>query len=236
MDREGILREIRRTAEANGGKALGYRSFVAKTGIGDWWKHWPNWSDAVRDAGLQPNVPLEAFTDEYLIEQLIALARKLGHYPVWREWRVEKRSNPEFPGEQAIRKRLGTTAEAAQRVFDYCREHDGYDDVLPIVEPAIKIGATITGRTAPARGYVYLIKSGRTYKIGKAISVDQRSRQFSIQLPHPHVVVHKIETDDAAGIEAYWHRRFADKRQGTSEWFALTADDVNAFKRRQRFM
>ncbi len=82
------------------------------------------------------------------------------------------------------------------------------------------------------KGYVYMMRSGRRYKIGKTNSPTRRHREVRLDLPEATVLVHSIETDDPTGIEAYWHRRFSEKRVRDTEFFTLDASDVAAFKRR----
>jgi Meiotically up-regulated gene 113 len=81
-------------------------------------------------------------------------------------------------------------------------------------------------------GFVYLMKSGRYFKIGKSNAVGRRERELAIQLPDMAATVHAISTDDPHGIESYWHRRFESKRKN-GEWFALDQADVQVFKRRK---
>lgn len=72
----------------------------------------------------------------------------------------------------------------------------------------------------------------RRFKIGKATAVNRRMGQINLETPEDVELIHQIEMDDANGIEAYWHKRFADKRSN-GEWFRLSDADVRAFKRRK---
>lgn len=235
-----VLDEIRRTARENGGVPLGRQRFCAETGIkeGDWsGRYWARWSDALREAGFQPNRLQARLDDSLVLEKLVLLVRELGRLPVEAELKMRRREDPTFPSHNTFN-RFGSRPKLAAAVTAWCEGRHGYDDVVKICAPH---RTTATNDVAPRPvtagaefGSVYLLKSGRYYKIGRSNAVGRRERELAIQLPEKATVVHSIKTDDPVGIELYWHRRFEARRKH-GEWFELTAQDVAAFKRR-RFM
>lgn len=238
MEKRHILSEIARTAAENGGVALGRQKFFEATGIreSDWsGKYWVRWSDAVTEAGFEPNQLQEPFAEEFLLEKYAELIRELGHIPTSPEVRMKARNSPEFPSHNTF-SRLGPKAERVARMHAYCVEREDLLDVAAICEPHLvsKLPNTEEARGEPEgpSGYVYLIKSGRYYKIGRTNSVSRREKELAIHLPEPAETLHTIATDDPPGIEAYWHRRYSDKRKN-GEWFELTSADVKAFRRRK---
>jgi hypothetical protein len=118
----------------------------------------------------------------------------------------------------------------------YCTERFDLADVARIATDVLKAESAEPPATdnAPIVGYVYLMKSGRRYKIGHTNSPARRHREVRLDLPDPTLVVHTIATDDPGGIEAYWHGRFQSKRIRDTEFFSLDARDVAAFKRWKR--
>jgi len=103
---------------------------------------------------------------------------------------------------------------------------------LPLLNPEKEnTDDKITLETAEI-GFVYLMKSGKYYKIGRSNDADRRAYELRIILPEKLEVIHKIKTDDPVGIEEYWHKRFKDKRKN-GEWFELTKQDIEIFRRRK---
>jgi hypothetical protein len=237
MTKDHILSEIRRTASLNGGKPLGIARFFAETGIktSDWnGKYWIRWGDALKEAGYQPNQLNAALGDDDLLGNLANLMRELGHFPVMAEFKLKARTDPGFPSFNTFG-RFGKKRQLAARLRDYLLKQgqedlaalcpliiDGDDELEPVRESSDDV----------VYGFVYPIKSGRYFKVGKTNSAGRRERELAIQLPERATTVHVIRTDDPSGIEAYWHKRFGAKRKN-GEWFELDASDVMAFKRRK---
>jgi hypothetical protein len=240
MDREQILDAIRRCAEENGGRPLGRERFYAATGIreSDWsGRFWIRWNDALVEAGFTPNRLNAAHEEEHLLRQLALFVRELGRYPVEAEVRMRRRTDPTFPSANTFR-RFGNKQATIGRLAAYCETESELGDVLAILDPLVEAESEVDENPgagpAASDGFVYLVKSGKHYKIGRSNSAGRRFYEIGLQLPEAVKVVHYLTTDDPVGIERYWHDRFADRR-ANGEWFALTAADVKAFRRR-RFM
>lgn len=212
MKKQHILDEIRRTAEANGGQPLGKQRFENETGIKfhDWYgKYWARWGDALTEAGFAPNPMQAALQDAEILPRLITLIREFGRYPTSGELRMREHNDPTFPTVFSRSARRGWIA----KLRTFCETVAGYDDAAAILGTAsdMENGEDYAPATGEAleTGYVYLalMKVGREkrYKIGKADIVGRRARQIAVDLPEELELVHVISTDDAYGIEGYWH-------------------------------
>jgi len=227
-----ILTEIARTSKANKGTPLGVRRFYAETGIkeGDWLRYWARWGDALTEAGLTPNTLQAGYGAEHLLELLASFARELGRVPGRNDLQLKAHRDRGFPAPTTFQ-RLGKKHDVVARLAAFCEKRPDYRDVLALCTQ-VAPPESDAGSAVEVFGYVYLLKSGRFFKIGRSNAVGRREYELAIQLPEKVRRVHSIKTDDPVGIEDYWHRRFADRRKN-GEWFDLTAQDVAAFKRRK---
>jgi Meiotically up-regulated gene 113 len=241
VQRGHILDEIRRCAADNGGVPLGIERVAAETGIVQTaWagKYWVRWNDALEEAGFPPNRMNQPLPDDHLLRHLALLVRDLGRFPVAREIRMRRREDSDFPSANTF-SQLGDKQAVIARLAEYCSTAPDLGDVAEICAPLV--ASSMPAEERLDRGspkldeFVYLMKSGKHYKIGRSNSVGRRTYEIGLKLAEPLTEVHHIATDDAVGIEDYWHRRFKSK-EVNGEWFLLTPKDVAAFKRRRRFM
>lgn len=229
-----ILSEIQRLAGENGGQPPGARLFAQHTGLREHtWRgvYWARWSDALTDAGFIPNKPPERYEENLLLDRLVKFCRERRKFPTAMELRLYGRSHSDFPNQKSYQRHFGTMANLHRRLFEFARADDKYSDVASIL---VGQAPSFEGMSKPASdGFVYLIQWGANYTIGRGDQLERRVKQVRTGLPDSGKLVHAIRTDDPPGIEAYWHRRFADKRAENGEWFKLTRTDVAAFKRRK---
>lgn len=192
-------------------KPPGVQVFERETGIKrwDWYPDiWLRWGEALEEAGYSSNQLQPRIDDDVVVERYIALARELGRFPVvGRKAKTEK----SFPSHRVF-DRFGGKEALIERVGGYCREHPGFDDIMALFDSHKGQSASVGGRARHSEpkvttGFVYLMKSGRHYKIGRTSSIGRRGSELAIKIPVPPKTIQSIETDDPVGVEAYWHRR-----------------------------
>ena len=226
-----ILSEIKRIAAGNDGVAPGQNLFSKTTGISSAkWRgvYWLKWSDALAEAGFAANEWNSKLATDDVALKLAAFARQLGRLPTRTEIKMHRRSDPSFPSHSTVDNHFRTNADLNAALLDLAERDEEWGDLANFL---VRPDANRVEVASTSDGFVYLLKSGQHYKIGRSEDIERRFREVRIALPEAVTLIHTIRTDDPSGIEAYWHRRFADKR-ANGEWFALTGADVKAFCRR----
>ena len=174
-EKQEIFELIRRFAAQNGGNAPGAQRFQSLTGIGksQWYpKLWHRCGDAVREAGFHGNSMAQSIGHEPLIKKYIELIRELQRFPIEGDLVLKRSADRSFPHKDAFLHKLGGKGQRAAEILEFCRVHEGYEDVVPFCE-AVASSITLEMddaflESAPV-GYVYLLKHGtrREYKIGR---------------------------------------------------------------------
>jgi predicted oxidoreductase len=131
----------------------------------------------------------------------------LGRLPTAGELRLKRRSDADFPSWNTFG-RFGTKVELAKIVRKHCEASAHLGSVVALCDDYLRAAhAHIEDDDLEADevviGFVYLIKSGRFYKIGNSNSAGRREYELSIQLPERAETVHLIRTDDPTGIKGY---------------------------------
>ena len=82
-------------------------------------------------------------------------------------------------------------------------------------------------RKGSIAGFVYLIRDGISYKIGRSVS--PKRRMCSLGLSEDSELIHRIYTGDTVTLERAFHSWFSSKNEH-GEWFSLNSDDIEFFK------
>jgi hypothetical protein len=237
INRAEVIEGIQGMARENGGVAPEVRRFCAECGIREHevvGRLWARWGDALAEAGFDNNTVNPKLGEDDLLCHYVRLARKLRRLPTTKDLRFEAAGSPGFPHPTTFTRRYGGITQLKERVRAWCEANPGNDDILsllPVTPPTDDDSSGDHG--AFAIGVVHLIQSGRYYKIGRSNDGGRRQYEIRLQMPEPVKVLWEIKTDDPEGVEAYRHRRFADRRKG-GEWFDLRKDEVEAFRRWRR--
>lgn len=224
-------------------RAVSQRQFERLTGIKrhEWsGRYWARWNDALIEAGLAPNrFSQDSYAADFLLRSFADLTLELRRVPSHADLALKHNQDSSFPSAGTFQERLGGAEVRVRLLAQLALSEEAYKPVFELVSPMLTTEGPVKTPKAPTAqsfpGRVYLIRSGEYFKIGKTDDPSRRYGQIQLSVPGKVEEVHVLETDDPAGIEAYWHRRFASKRRA-GEWFELSEADVAAFKRRGAFM
>ena len=84
-------------------------------------------------------------------------------------------------------------------------------------------------------GYVYILKMGDWYKIGRSKHPLKRFPQLSVKMPLPTRLWMLFFSDDMIVLENIFHELYRDNRTN-GEWFALTDTQVRNLYQQQPFL
>ena len=157
---------------------------------------------------------------ESILPAFASLVERLKKWPTQNDLLLERGRDSSFPSLKVVQ-RLTKTPSFTSKLLAYCSDDEKLSTAARIATERIEAQEaepSLLGR-ASINDYVYILRSGRRYKIGHTTSPSHRHREVRLDLPDPIILVHAIPTDDPIGIESYWHLRFSSKRVRDTEFY-----------------
>src|SRR3990172_9399816 len=121
--------------------------------------------------------------------------RDLKEVPTRAEW---KRRKAKPTADSYLRKLKVSWRQMPFAFQEWAIKQSGWEDVIQICKTHcmnLKQDPDESEESLPSVGYVYLMKSGKHYKIGKTNSVGRRQYELGTKLPEEAKTIHFIETD-----------------------------------------
>src|SRR5262249_38427653 len=119
-------------------RQLTERAFKTATGLtaGSWrGLYWARWSDALAEAGYQPNKFGAKFEIDRVIGSFIEAARHYKRLPTEPELRMFRRLRPDIRHEQTIRSYFGSKEQLLSNLRAWLENNAGYDDIIEMLGP-----------------------------------------------------------------------------------------------------
>lgn len=125
------------------------------------------------------------YDDDAILPPLVAEVRRLGRLPTTLKLRLRRREGAPLPSANVYNP-YGNKAGLAAAVVAYCRDDPTAADVVALLEPSLVAEDEYSDAAAAdgdeSMGFVYLIKAGRHYKLGRTNALGRRERELAIQV------------------------------------------------------
>ncbi len=214
VSREKIIQEIRSLAADKNGEPPGQIHFASKTGIEPHkWrgKYWARWGDALVEAGYEPKQWNSKLNTDDLLISIADFVLSMKKMPTKSEMELARRNGRDIPVYSVITRHFGGKNGLVNSLRSLSNTNPKYNQLATLL-PNVSSEPTAAKSTSED-GWVYLLKSGKYFKIGRSKNLEKRVKQIAVTLPESLTLIHAIQTDDPSGIEAYWHNRFSEKRK-----------------------
>jgi hypothetical protein len=131
VDRETLIKTVRATIKAAGGRSMTMRKFLACSGMRprDIFKHYTKWAEVLREAGATVEPPKMRLDPEVLLADWGEVVRKVGHCPSQREYGVHGKFNP-----NTVRRRIADWRRMPEAFRKFAGKKEEWADVIPLIE------------------------------------------------------------------------------------------------------